>query len=97
MFIAKVTGLVVSTMKHESLTGSKLLIVQETDATGSTRGDPLVAVDVVDAGEGDVVLVASGSAARQTELTNGRPVDHLIMGIVDTLQFDGEVTFRKGR
>ena len=52
MLIARVTGLVVSTMKHESLVGSKLLIVRETDVTGKMVGGPMVAVDAVDAGEG---------------------------------------------
>ena len=95
MLIARVVGLIVSTMKHETLTGSKLLIVQETDVQGNPVGKPLVAVDTVDAGEGDLVLVAQGSAARQTEMTNNRPVDHVIMAIVDTMQTHGEVTFRK--
>jgi len=95
MLIARVVGLIVSTMKHETLTGSKLLIVQETDVQGNPVGQPLVAVDTVDAGEGDLVLVAHGSAARQTEMTHNRPVDHVIMAIVDTMQAHGEVTFRK--
>ena len=97
MLIARVTGLVVATMKHESLVGSKLLIVQETDVTGKLKGGPLVAVDAVDAGEGDLVLVTQGSGARQTEITIDRPVDNIIMAIVDTLQADGKVTFRKSR
>jgi microcompartment protein CcmK/EutM len=97
MLIARVTGLVVATMKHESLVGSKLLIVRETDVTGKMVGRPMVAVDAVDAGEGDVVLVTQGSGARQTDITLDRPVDNIIMAIVDTLQADGEVTFRKQR
>ena len=97
MLIARVTGLVVATMKHESLVGSKLLIVQETDVNGESVGGPMVAVDAVDAGEGDLVLVTQGSGARQTENTLDRPVDNIIMAIVDTLQSNGEVTFRKGR
>jgi microcompartment protein CcmK/EutM len=97
MLIARVTGLVVATMKHESLTGSKLLIVQETDVTGQSVGRPMVAVDAVDAGEGDLVLVTQGSGARQTDVTHDRPVDNIIMAIVDTLQSDGKVTFRKSR
>ncbi len=96
MLIARVIGLVVSTMKYSTLTGSKLLIVQEADVAGKPVGNPLVAVDTVDAGEGDLVLVAQGSAARQTEMTHNRPVDNVIMAIVDTLQTDGSVTFRKG-
>jgi len=97
MLIARVTGLVVATMKHESLVGSKLLIVQETDVAGKPVGRPMVAVDAVDAGEGDLVLVAQGSGARQTDITLDRPVDHVIMAIVDTLQSNQKVTFRKGR
>ena len=97
MLIARVTGLVVATMKHESLVGSKLLIVQETDVAGKSVGRPMVAVDAVDAGEGDLVLVAQGSGARQTDITLDRPVDNIIMAVVDTLQSNGKVTFRKGR
>jgi len=97
MLIARVTGLVVATMKHESLVGGKLLIVQETDVTGEPVGNPMVAVDAVDAGEGDLVLVTRGSGARRTEISVDRPVDNVIMAIVDTLQSNGEVTFRKGR
>ncbi len=97
MLIARVTGLVVATMKHDSLVGSKLLIVQETDVAGKPVGQPMVAVDAVDAGEGDLVLVTQGSGARQTDITLDRPVDNTIMAIVDTLQSNGEVTFRKGR
>ena len=97
MLIARVTGLVVATMKHDSLVGSKLLIVQETDVAGKTVGQPMVAVDAVDAGEGDLVLVTQGSGARQTDITLDRPVDNVIMAIVDTLQANGKVTFRKGR
>jgi len=96
MLIARVIGLVVSTMKYHTLTGRKLLIVQETDVSGKPVGTPIVAVDTVDAGEGDVVLVAQGSAARQTEETRDAPVDNVIMAIVDTLQTDGAVSFRKG-
>jgi ethanolamine utilization protein EutN len=97
MLIARVTGLVVATMKHESLVGSKLLIVRETDVTGESVGKPMVAVDAVDAGEGDLVLVTRGSGARLTEISTDRPVDNVIMAIVDTLRSEGEVTFRKGR
>ncbi len=97
MLIARVTGLVVATMKHDSLVGCKLLILRETDVTVKLVGKPMVAVDAVDAGEGDLVLVTQGSGARQTDITGDRPVDNIIMAIVDTLQSNGEVTFRKGR
>jgi len=97
MLIARVVGLVVATMKHDSLVGSKLLIVQEADVAGRPVGQVMVAVDAVDAGDGDLVLVTQGSGARQTEATLNRPVDNIIMAIVDTLQSNGEVSFRKAR
>ena len=96
MLIAKVVGLVVSTIKYDTLTGSKLLIVQETDINGKTIGMPTVAIDAVDAGEGDAVLVVQGSAARQTDFTRNQPVDSLIVGIIETLHVNNKVTFRKG-
>jgi ethanolamine utilization protein EutN len=94
MLIARVVGKVISTMKYDTLAGKKLLIVQETDLTGQPVGKPVVAVDTVDAGEGDMVLVALGSAARQTDFTRDRPVDSAIIAIIETLHANGESTFR---
>ena len=95
MLIARVEGSAVSTMKDPSLTGVKLLVVRETDATGTPTGTPFVAADVVGSGTGEVVLVATGSAARQTSTTVDRPVDAVIMAVLDSLEVDGDVTFRK--
>ena len=63
--------------------------------THEPTGKPLVAIDTVDAGVGDLVLIASGSSARQTNITKDRPVDAVIMALLDNLEVDGEVTFRK--
>lgn len=95
MRIARVVGVTIATIKEEKLTGRKLLVVRETDETGKEIGQPLVAVDVVDAGVGDLVLIAQGSAARQTIQTDRSPVDAVIMAVIDSLEVDGEVTFRK--
>lgn len=95
MRIAKVVGVTVSTIKQEKLHGRTLLVVRETDESGEAFGKPLVAVDVVEAGVGDLVLIAQGSAARQTDVTDRSPVDAVIMAVIDSLQVDGEVTFRK--
>lgn len=95
MRIAKVVGVTISTMKQEKLHGRKLLVVRETDETGKVTGKPLVAVDVVQAGVGDLVLIAQGSAARQTDMTDKSPVDTVIMAVIDSLEVDGDVTFRK--
>jgi ethanolamine utilization protein EutN len=96
MLIARVVGSAVSTVKDGQLTGLKLLLVREATPADELVGTPFVAVDSVGAGEGELVLVARGSAARQTGSTRDCPVDAVIMGILDSLEMDGEVSFRKG-
>ncbi|MDP4170027.1 MAG: EutN/CcmL family microcompartment protein [Bacillota bacterium] len=97
MIIAKVVGSIVSTTKAEKLRGKKLLIVQPLDMKSiEDDGKPLVAIDTVGSGEGEVVLVVSGSSARQTEITNGVPVDAAIVGVVDQIEIEGSLTFNKG-
>lgn len=95
MLIAKVVGTTVSTIKDEKLVGRKLLILRQTDEKGDPFGRPYVAVDTVDAGIGDLVLTAAGSSARQTNITKDTPVDAVIMSIIDSLEVDGAVVFRK--
>lgn len=95
MLIARVIGTTVSTIKDEKITGRKLLIVRQTDERGKAIGKPYVAVDTVDAGEGDLVLTAAGSSARQTYLTKDCPVDAVIMAVIDSLAVDGEYVFMK--
>ena len=72
MQIARVVGTTVATIKDEQLVGRKLMIVREADERGNAVGKPYVAVDTVDAGAGDLVLVAAGSSARQTTITRGK-------------------------
>jgi ethanolamine utilization protein EutN len=85
MILGKVIGTVWSTKKDENLIGSKLLIVRQLDLDFQEKSNFLIAVDSVGAGEGEVVLVASGSSARQTVITKNKPVDAVIMAIVDKL------------
>ncbi|GJQ51359.1 MAG: EutN/CcmL family microcompartment protein [Anaerolineales bacterium] len=95
MFIAKVIGTTVSTIKDEKLHGRKLLVLRQSDETGAVSGKPYVAIDTVDAGVGDLVLTASGSSARQTNITKDTPVDAVVMAVIDSLEVNGAVTFRK--
>ena len=95
MLIAKVIGSAVSTIKDESITGHKLLLCRQTDETGEMIGKPYIAVDTVNSGVGDLVLTAHGSSARQTEITKNRPVDAVIMAVIDSLQVEGKDSFRK--
>jgi len=96
MLIARVIGTAIATIKDEKLVGRKLLICCPTDERGVLSGKPYVAIDTVDAGEGDLVLTAAGSSARQTTLTKDTPVDAVIMAVIDHLEVDGEVVWRKG-
>jgi len=95
MLIARVIGTTISTIKDEMLKGRKLLILRQTDETGTPYGKPYVAVDTVDAGEGDLVLTAHGSSGRQTNITKNSPVDAVIMAVIDHLVIRGEVVYRK--
>jgi microcompartment protein CcmK/EutM len=97
MLIARVVGTIVSTIKDEKMTGRKLLIVREATTENELVGKPIAAVDTVDAGVGDLVLIAQGSSARQTTLTKETPTDAVIMAIVDELEVGGQFTFRKSR
>lgn len=97
MIICKVVGSIVSTTKAEKLKGKKLLIVQPLDMRSIEEdGKPLVAIDTVGSGVGEIVLLVSGSSARQTEITNGVPADAAIVGIVDQIEIQGSLTFKKG-
>ena len=95
MRIARVIGTTISTIKDEKVRGSKLLVLCHTDETGEFVGKPYVAVDLVDAGVDDLVLTGHGSSARQTYQTKDCPVDAVVMAVIDHLEVDGEVVFRK--
>ena len=85
MIYGRVVGTVWATRKDPMIEGLALLVVERHGLDGSPLGNFLVAVDSVSAGVGEWVLEAQGSSARQTELTRDRPVDAVIMAIVDNL------------
>jgi microcompartment protein CcmK/EutM len=95
MLIGRVVGTVVSTNKEQELAGLKLLLVRGADVEGKATGSLVVAIDAVGAGVGEVVLYASGSSARQTQVTKDRPVDATIMAIVDSIEHEGRQTYTK--
>jgi microcompartment protein CcmK/EutM len=83
MLLARVVGTVVATRKDERLVSSKLLVVRPVDPAGKLDGNYLVAVDTVDAGAGETVLIVSGSSARMAAGLKDCPVDAAIVGVVD--------------
>jgi ethanolamine utilization protein EutN len=102
MFIARVRGNVVTTQKVPKMAGKKLLVieplqVEEKSDDFKPTGRCFVAVDSIDAGAGDIVLVTQGSSARMTEATHDAPVDCVVIGIVDTVGVMGRTIYKKGQ
>ncbi|MBF2003170.1 MAG: EutN/CcmL family microcompartment protein [Synechococcales cyanobacterium C42_A2020_086] len=95
MQIAKVCGTVVSTQKEESLRGVKFLLVQFLDQDGQPLPDYEVAADSVGAGVDEWVLVSRGSAARQLPGGEARPIDALVIGIIDTVSVENRRLYSK--
>jgi carbon dioxide concentrating mechanism protein CcmL len=95
MQIAKVRGTIVSTHKEPSLRGVKFLLLQFLDEEGQPLPKYEVAADTVGAGMDEWVLVSRGSAARQVNDNNTRPIDALVVGIIDTVSVDNHVVYSK--
>jgi microcompartment protein CcmK/EutM len=95
MVLGKVVGTVVASRKEPTIDGLKLLLVRACDVDGTPSGGPVVCVDAVGAGLDEVVLYCAGSSARQTEVTQNRPVDATIMAIVDEIELAGERRYVK--
>jgi carbon dioxide concentrating mechanism protein CcmL len=95
MMIARVIGTVVSSQKEPTMEGLRLLVCQPVNAEGDKAGSTVVAADAVGAGVGEMILYATGSSARQTIATQNRPVDAVVMAIVDHWEVAGEMKYRK--
>ncbi len=101
MFVAKVTGSIVSTQKVDTMVGHKLLVVEpyrldaKTRKSLTTTGRTFVSVDTLGAGIGEYVLITQGSSARLTPETKGLPVDCVIIGIVDNVHIDNLCVYSK--
>jgi len=94
--LAKVLGSVVATEKDAKLQGLKFLMLSLWGSDNKPAGGSVVAVDAVGAGVGEMVLFASGSSARQTAATDQKPVDAVVMAIVDSWEIEGDEQYRKG-
>jgi len=88
VLLAKIVGTVVATRKDPRLVSSKLLVVRPMDPRGKADGNYLVAIDTVDAGVGETVLVVSGSSARMASGLKDCPVDAAIIGIIDEIEIN---------
>ncbi len=95
MLLGRVTGTVVASQKEPLMEGLAFLVVSQLGVDNTETGGHVVAVNAVGAGVGEVVMYASGSSARQTDVTQNRPCDAVIMAIVDTWDIDGETIYVK--
>src|SRR5438067_5963791 len=103
MFLARVTGHVVASVKDKSFNGQKLFVVEPLNVKYDDSGAPaslgntgraIIAIDVVGAGEGQLVLIVQGSSARMTDVTKNLPADAVIVGIVDSAQYAGKTFYQ---
>ena len=95
MLLGKVVGTLVASRKDPSMEGFKFLVLRQIDIEGAETGGYVVAVDAVGAGVEEVVMYATGSSARQTEATQDRPCDAVVMAIVDTWEVGGSDVYIK--
>jgi microcompartment protein CcmK/EutM len=93
--LGKVVGTLVATRKEASMEGIKFMLVKHLDPEGKETGGHVVAADAVGAGPGELVLIATGSSARQTLATQNRPCDAVIMAIVDSWELGGVDKYKK--
>jgi microcompartment protein CcmK/EutM len=91
--IARVRGTVVATQRSDKVAGARFLLVEECDQSGTGRNEYLVALDLIGADRGQLVLLTQGSSCRWTFRTDDRPMDTLVVAIVDTIDERGVVTY----
>ncbi|MBC8553009.1 MAG: EutN/CcmL family microcompartment protein [Candidatus Brocadiales bacterium] len=97
MILARVAGTVVATVRADGIEGSRYLLVEPCGASGETGvsvvSSGIVALDLIGAAPGELVLVSQGSSTRQTEITKDKPIDAVIIGIVDNVVESGKVVY----
>jgi microcompartment protein CcmK/EutM len=98
MILARVVGTVVSSQKAQKIEGIRFLLLEKINpVTMEGKGDFVVSMDSVGAGVGEIVFYVSGSSARYTDVTEGKPSDSAVIAIVDFIEKDGKYTYEKNR
>ncbi len=95
MTLARVRGTVVAGARADGVQGARWLLVEESDQKGAGKGEYLVALDMVGADRGHLVLLTQGSSCRWTDRTEDKPIDSLVVAIVDTIDRGGEVVWQQ--
>jgi len=95
MTLGKVVGTVVSTQSNINIPGARFLLVEKCNHKGEKKGQFVVALDVLGAGKEEMVMVSESTSARETPITNNKPIDALISGIIDVIDDNEKVVYRK--
>jgi len=95
MILGKIVGTVVSSTKNDSISGARYLLVEKCNQHGTKNGNYLVALDLVGAGNDELVMVSEGSSARETETTINKPLDAVIVGIIDSIEENETIVYKK--
>ena len=95
MILGKVVGTVVSSTKNDRLSGARYLLIDKCNQHGMKKGDYLVALDLIGAGNDELVMISESSSARETETTLNKPIDAVIVGIVDLIDESETVVYKK--
>jgi microcompartment protein CcmK/EutM len=95
MILAKVVGTVTSSKVNANIEGAKYLLVEKANQKAETKNDYLVALDLVGAGSGELVMISESTSARETELTTNKPIDAIIIGIIDVIDENDTIVYKK--
>ena len=95
MILGKVVGTIVSSSKNDGLEGPRYLLIEKCNQRAELQGDYLVALDILGTSRDELVMVTEGSPSRETPLTANKPVDALIVGIVDLIDENDSVVYKK--
>jgi carbon dioxide concentrating mechanism protein CcmL len=95
MTLGKVVGTIVSSSINDGMQGSRYLLIDKTDQFGKQKSNYIVALDIVGAGNNELVMVTEGSPSRETPITTNKPLDALVVGIIDLIDENNIIVYRK--
>lgn len=95
MILGKIVGTVVSDIRNDGIAGARYLLIDKCNQRGEKKNDIIVALDLVGAGYDELVMIAEGSSARETEITLNKPMNAIVVGIIDLIDEMGQVVYKK--
>ena len=95
MILGKVVGTIVSIIKNDGIEGTRYLLIDKTNQHGEKKGDYIVALDLIGAGNDELVMISESTSARETQTTLNKPIDAIIVGIIDMIDENEKVIYQK--